>query len=69
MRNYPLGRWPSQFLVIWNMTLKLKEDMSARKLRTRQVISMNARVTENKGRAWDKAMRVGTGWSLVHTAE
>ena len=69
MRNYPLGKQPTQFLVIWNVTEKLKEDMSARKLRGRQVTSMNARVAGNNGRAWDKAMRVGTGGSLVHTAE
>lgn len=61
MRNYPLGRWPTWFLVIWNVTGILKEDMTARKLRDSQVTSINAKVAGNKGRAWDKAMRVSTG--------
>lgn len=56
-------------MMIWKMTEKKKEDMSARKLGVRQVTSMNARITENKGRPQNKAMRVGTGGSLVHTAE
>lgn len=69
MRNHPLGRWPAQFLVIWNVTEKLKADTSARKLRGGQFTSMNPRVAGNRGRAWDKAMKVGTGGSLVHAAE
>lgn len=44
--------------MIWKMTERKKEDMSARKLRVRQVTSMNARITENKGRPQNKAMLV-----------
>lgn len=55
--------------MIWNVTEKLREDVSVRKLRGRHITSMKARVAGNKGRAWDKAMRVGTGGSLARTVE
>lgn len=55
--------------MIWKTTEKMKEDMKARKLRVRQVTSMNARTAENKGRPQNKAIKFGTEGSLVHTAE
>lgn len=53
--------WSGTWLKNWRKTWK--------EARGRQVTGTNARVAGSKGRAWDKAVRVGTGGSLVHTAE